>query len=155
MRFIDLFAGLGGFHVALSRRGHTCVFASEIDPILRSLYTQNFGIAPAGDVRQIDLSQVPEFDVLCAGFPCQPFSKAGRQEGFDCERNGDLAAIIVDWLQKRRPPFFILENVPNLLKHDQERTWRWLSRSLRHAGYSIDARVLSAHQLGFDNRGNT
>ncbi|WP_421729441.1 DNA cytosine methyltransferase [Brevundimonas sp.] len=149
MRFIDLFAGLGGFHVALSRLGHKCVFASEIDPQLRGLYERNFGLKAAGDIREIDLAQVPEFDVLCAGFPCQPFSKAGRQEGFDCDQNGDLAGLIIHWLRRRRPPFFILENVPNFLKHDQERSWRWLSRELRHAGYTIDARVLSADELGF------
>lgn len=148
MRFIDLFAGLGGFHVALRRLGHHCVLASEIDPELGRLYKKNFGIQPAGDVRGIDVDLVPDFDILCAGFPCQPFSKAGAQKGLRCAKNGDFADLIVHWLQTRRPQYFILENVPNLLKHDLGQTWRWLSRELRHAGYAVDAKVLSAHELG-------
>lgn len=148
LRFIDLFAGLGGFHVAMRRLGHKCVFAAEIDPELRTLYGRNFGLDAAGDVREVDVNAIPEFDVLCAGFPCQPFSKAGPQKGLECEKNGDLAPLIIRWLQTRRPSYFILENVPNLLRHDQGRTWRWLSRDLRHAGYAIEAKVLSAHDLG-------
>ena len=148
LRFIDVFAGLGGFHVALRRLGHECVFAAEIDPGLRRVYQENFEIEPAADVRELDVERLPDFDVLCAGFPCQPFSKAGSQKGLSCDKNGDLASLIVAWLQARRPPYFILENVPNLLKHDGGRTWRWLSRELRHAGYAVDAKVLSAHELG-------
>lgn len=148
MRFVDLFAGLGGFHVALSRLGHDCVFAAEIDPELQDLYMRNFGLKPVGDLRQVDIAQVPDFDLLCAGFPCQPFSKAGAQKGFDCDKNGDLAALVVQWLQARRPSYFILENVPNFLKHDGGRTWRWLSLELRHAGYSVEAKVLSAKDVG-------
>lgn len=148
MRFIDLFAGLGGFHVALQRLGHHCVLAAEIDPELRTLYGRNFDVEAEGDVRGLDVLGVPDFDVLCAGFPCQPFSKAGPQKGLDCEKNGDFAPLLVRWLQARRPRYFIFENVPNLLRHDEGRTWRWFSRELRHAGYAIDARVLSAHELG-------
>jgi DNA (cytosine-5)-methyltransferase 1 len=148
LRFVDLFAGLGGFHVALSRLGHDCVFAAEIDPELQGLYARNFGLQPAGDLRQVDIGLAPTFDLLCAGFPCQPFSKAGAQKGFDCDKNGDLAALVVEWLRVRRPRYFILENVPNFLKHDRGRSWRWLSLELRHAGYEVDAKVLSAKDLG-------
>jgi DNA (cytosine-5)-methyltransferase 1 len=132
----------------MRRLGHECVFAAEINPELRALYGRNFKIEAVGDVREVDVTELPEFDVLCAGFPCQPFSKAGPQNGFACEKNGDLAPLIVRWLQARRPSYFILENVPNLLRHDDGRTWRWLSRELRHAGYAVDAKVLSAHQFG-------
>ncbi len=83
MKFIDLFAGLGGFHVALRRLGHECVFASEIDSVLQSLYASNFGLKAHGDIRQVDVSSIPPHDILCAGFPCQPFSKAGRQKGLE------------------------------------------------------------------------
>ena len=82
MRFVDLFAGLGGFHVALRRLGYDCVFACEIEPQLKALYEKNFGLEAAGDIRYIDLDAIPKHDILCAGFPCQPFSKAGNQEGF-------------------------------------------------------------------------
>ena len=147
LRFVDLFAGLGGFHVALRRLGHHCVFAAEIDSELRALYDRNFEVEAVGDIRDVNVEQLPEFDLLCAGFPCQPFSKAGPQKGLACEKNGDLAQLIVGWLQARRPTYFILENVPNLLRHDEGRTWRWLSRELRHAGYAVEAKVLSAHEF--------
>ena len=82
LKFIDLFAGLGGFHQALAKLGHECVFASELDGDLAELYRKNFGIKPHGDIRQVDLKAIPDHDILCAGFPCQPFSKAGNQKGF-------------------------------------------------------------------------
>ena len=80
MKFIDLFAGLGGFHVALRRLGHECVFASEIDPTLQALYEQNFDLAAKGDIREVSVSKIPKHDILCAGFPCQPFSIAGEKK---------------------------------------------------------------------------
>lgn len=148
MRFVDLFAGLGGFHVALARLGHQCVLASEIDPELRRLYDRNFGILAHGDVRDIANADIPPHDVLCAGFPCQPFSKAGFQKGLACVKNGDLAGVIVDWARTARPQYLLLENVPNLMRHDGGKTWRWFTQELRHAGYSLDARVLSPHEYG-------
>lgn len=149
LRFVDLFAGLGGFHLGLSRLGHECVLASEIDPELREIYARNFGLEPHGDVRAIDPSSVPAFDVLCGGFPCQPFSKAGSQAGLACERNGDLASVVVTWIKARRPRFVILENVANFERHDGGRTWRWLDQELRHAGYPlVQKMVLSPHRYG-------
>lgn len=148
LRFVDLFAGLGGFHVAMERLGYRCVMAVEIESDLQDLYERNFGMRPEGDVRAIPLSDIPAHDILCAGFPCQPFSKAGSQAGLNCAKNGDLAGVLVDWARAARPRYLLLENVPNLLKHDGGRTWRWLSQELRHAGYSLDAKVLSPHQHG-------
>lgn len=147
LRFIDLFAGVGGFHVAMQRLGHRCVLAVEIEATLRQVYQKNFGITPQGDIRDIPLKGIPEHDILCAGFPCQPFSKAGSQSGLACEKNGSLAAILVEWVRASRPRYLLLENVPNFLSHDKGRTWRWLSQELRHAGYSLDAQVLSPHQF--------
>ena len=89
-RFIDLFAGLGGFHVALNKLGGTCVFAAEWQTHLQDLYFENFGLKPHGDIRDVMAASVPDHDLLCAGFPCQPFSKAGEQLGFECTRQGDL-----------------------------------------------------------------
>ena len=149
LRFVDLFAGLGGFHLGLSRLGHDCVLASEIDPELREIYARNFGLEPHGDVRSIDPSTVPAFDILCGGFPCQPFSKAGAQAGLSCERNGDLASVVVSWIKTLRPKFVILENVANFERHDGGRTWRWLDQELRHAGYPlVQKMVLSPHRYG-------
>jgi DNA (cytosine-5)-methyltransferase 1 len=148
MRFVDLFAGLGGFHVALSKLGHTCVLASEIDPALQKLYEQNFGIKPKGDVRKIKEEDIPRHDILCAGFPCQPFSKAGEQQGLDCPDWGDLFGQVVKFLRASKPRFFILENVPNLERHDGGETWKKMRRRLAGLGYAVDARKLSPHQFG-------
>lgn len=149
MRFVDLFAGLGGFHVALRRLGHECVFACEIEPHLRSLYKDNFGLDAHGDIiHDVDLADIPEHDILCAGFPCQPFSKAGSQKGRDCARNGTLFDSVADILDARKPEYLILENVPNLIRHDKERTWMEMEQRLKSLGYDIDARRLSPHQFG-------
>ena len=148
LRFVDLFAGLGGFHLALSRLGHRCVLASEIDPQLQRAYSKNFGLTPHGDIRGIDPRAVPAHDILCAGFPCQPFSKAGSQLGADCPEYGDLASRIVEWLRSARPQFFILENVPNLVRHRSGSLWQHLSTDLRQAGYDVRFRILSPHNFG-------
>jgi DNA (cytosine-5)-methyltransferase 1 len=99
MRFIDLFAGLGGFHLALAELGHKCVFASELDPRLRELYERNHHLRPEGDIRDIAVEDIPSHDILCAGFPCQPFSKAGDQKGFDCPKWGDLFEFVINAIE--------------------------------------------------------
>jgi DNA (cytosine-5)-methyltransferase 1 len=148
LRFVDLFAGLGGFHVALSRLGHRCVLASEIQAELAKVYEQNFGIRPLGDIRAVSPADIPAHDILCAGFPCQPFSKAGIQLGADCPEYGDLALRIVEWLYHARPKYFILENVPNLVRHRSGNVWRRLSTDLRQAGYDMRFTILSPHSFG-------
>jgi DNA (cytosine-5)-methyltransferase 1 len=149
MRFVDLFAGLGGFHVALSKLGHECVYASEIDKDLQILYQRNFHIQPSGDIREIDLAEIPQHDILCAGFPCQPFSKAGDQKGQQCPQWGDLIDYVIKILKYHKPKYFILENVPNLLKHDDGRTWSRIKNRLRIQGaYHVDAKTLSPHMFG-------
>ncbi len=148
LRFIDLFAGLGGFHVALTRLGHRCVFASEIDERLRGLYEKNFKIKPAGDIRKIAPKDIPGHDILCAGSPCQPFSKAGEQEGLTCPRWGDLLDYVLDVLKYHKPAYVILENVPNLTRHNGGRTWEVLEAGLEKAGYTIKRNTFSPHQFG-------
>jgi DNA (cytosine-5)-methyltransferase 1 len=148
MRFIDLFAGLGGFHVALRQLGHECVFASEIDKGLRELYSNNFGLIPHGDIRKVPIESIPTHDVLCAGSPCQPFSKAGDQTGFDCPKWGDLLEHVIKILQHHKPQYFILENVPNLGRHDSGATFKFLRSRLAEAGYKTDFKYLSPHQFG-------
>ncbi len=148
MRFIDLFAGLGGFHVGLARLGHECVFASELDMNLQKLYEKNFALCPHGDIRTIPAERIPRHHILCAGSPCQPFSKAGEQQGFDCPKWGDLFAHVLRVLKHHKPEYIILENVPNLERHDKGETWSQLKRDLQRAGYDIRTKHLSPHQYG-------
>jgi DNA (cytosine-5)-methyltransferase 1 len=149
MKFIDLFSGLGGFHVALRQLGHNCVFASEIDPQLRELYKRNFGILPEGDVRSIEVSDIPTHDILCAGFPCQPYSKAGEQNGASCPRWGDLfEQHVIRVIKAHKPKYVLLENVPNLGKHNNGHTWNQMQLRLGECGYEVDSAILSPHHFG-------
>jgi len=147
MRFIDLFAGLGGFHQALERLGHRCVFASELGSELATLYERNFGVAPYGDIREW-YESVPAHDILCAGFPCQPFSKAGEQLGFDCPQWGDLFDYVIKIIERHKPRFLIIENVPNIIRHDGGKTWDRVRQRLRGLGYDIDSALMSPHMFG-------
>ncbi|CAE6705965.1 DNA (cytosine-5-)-methyltransferase [Paraburkholderia aspalathi] len=151
-RFVDLFAGLGGFHLALARMGGECVFAAEWKESLRDLYETNFDLKPEGDIRKVHPKDVPDHDILTAGFPCQPFSKAGEQLGFECTEQGNLFFNVAAILKKKKPTYFILENVPNLLKHDEGRTWeeiqKILDKSKSGLGYNIRAERLSPHHFG-------
>ncbi len=159
MKFIDLFAGLGGFHLALESLGHKCVFASELDDELRDLYAQNFPGANEylfGDIR-VNHERVPAHDILCAGFPCQPFSKSGFQNGHSDTR-GTLFHDILVILKKHKPSYVLLENVGNFEQHDGGRTWQVAKAKLQGLGYTVVATehvksgghgLLSPHHLGF------
>lgn len=150
MRFIDLFAGLGGFHKALHELGHECVFASEIDTVLREVYRKNWKIDVHGDIKKIienEIDIIPEHDILCAGFPCQPFSKAGKQLGREDDR-GTLFDEIVKILEFRKPRFFILENVPFIAKHDNEETWKYMKNELERIGYEVEHEIYSPQDFG-------
>jgi len=148
VRFVDLFAGLGGFHLALRRLGHTCVFACEIDKDLQQLYQKNFGMVPRGDIRTIPADGVPDHDVLCAGFPCQPFSKAGGQQGLAHPKWGDLFGYVMKIIDHHKPHYLMLENVPNLEKHDGGRTWEKMKANLEARGYEVREKRLSPHRFG-------
>lgn len=149
LKFIDLFAGLGGFHLALSSLGCECVFASELKSDLRSLYNVNFpGVKVGGDITTIAEADVPEHDVLCAGFPCQPFSQAGKRRGFNDEGRGNLFYEICRILRYHKPEFIILENVSNLLGHDGGNTWRTIKSELDSLSYDVSCAVLSPHEFG-------
>lgn len=152
MKFIDLFAGLGGFHKALHELGHECVFASELDPVLIETYKLNWGndINIHGDIKKIvkdSIELIPNHDILCAGFPCQPFSKAGKQLGRKDER-GTLFDEIVKVLEARKPKFFILENVRFIAKHDNEKTWKAMKVEFDRLGYEVDHHDYSPHDFG-------
>jgi DNA (cytosine-5)-methyltransferase 1 len=134
--------------LALSKLGHRCVFASELDPRLAALYEKNFGFRPAGDIRKIKLKRIPKHDILCAGFPCQPFSKAGEQRGLKCPQWGDLIDYVIAILRRHKPQFFIIENVPNLVRHNRGRTWRKINEQLKRVGYDVEDGKLSPHMFG-------
>lgn len=151
LKFIDLFAGLGGFHKAMHGLGHECVFASELDPTLRTLYKDNWGIEAKGDIRKIvsdEIHTIPEHNILCAGFPCQPYSKAGKQLGRDDIERGTLFDEIVKILEHCTPDYFILENVPFIAKHDNEETWKKMKAEFDRLEYAVDHRNLSPHEFG-------
>ena len=148
MKFVDLFAGLGGFHLALSRLGHECVFACEKEQHLRELYHKNFGLLPHADIRAVDIETIPRHEVLCAGFPCQPFSKAGDQEGFACPKNGDLFEYVLKIIARHRPKHLLLENVPNLKWHNNGDTLGNLEKELKELGYTVKHERLSPHHFG-------
>ena len=134
--FIDLFAGIGGFHLALSSLGAKCVFACEIDKHCRDVYHKNFGIKPFEDITKIQTDLLPPFDILCAGFPCQSFSHAGKQDGF-YDTRGTLFYDICRILKDCQPEYFILENVKNLKSHDQGRTLKIIYDNLHRCGYTM------------------
>jgi len=148
MKFVDLFSGLGGFHLALTDLGHTCVFACEIDPILRDTYKKNFNLYPAGNIRSIKVKNIPKHDILCAGFPCQPFSKAGAQKGLKDKKRGDLFYYIMRIIRHHNPKFLILENVPNIRRHNEGKTWMMMEKRLKNEGYQIYCKDLSPHDFG-------
>lgn len=148
MKFIDLFSGLGGFHLAAADLGAKCVFACEIDKGLQDLYKRNFGIEPTGDIRDVSIDDIPLHDLLCAGFPCQPFSKAGSQEGWNDKIRGTVFENVVKILEARRPEMVILENVAHFVRHDDGNTYRKVQQELERIGYEVDYAQLSPHQFG-------
>lgn len=150
--FIDLFAGLGGFHIAMQELGCKCVFASELKDDLRKLYEENYpGARIEGDITKIAPSDIPPHDILCAGFPCQPFSQAGKQQGFnDDKQRGNLFDYICAIVQYHRPKYIFLENVSNLKGHDHGNTWAVIHQRLEDLEYDVpEPAILSPHQFGW------
>ena len=149
-KFIDLFAGIGGFHQAMEQLGGECVFASEIDKYAIETYYENYGINSDCNIRDIDEKDIPKHDVLCAGFPCQTFSKAGKQLGFNDETKGTLFFEIERILKYHKTKYIVLENVRNLVSHDNKKTWNTIYSHLKEIGYRLtkDPIIISPHQLG-------
>lgn len=145
--FIDLFAGIGGFHQALSHFEAKCVFASEIDKHACQTYQDNYAIKPFGDITQIDEQDIPAHDILCAGFPCQAFSISGKQQGFNDVR-GTLFFDIVRIIKYHTPKIVLLENVKNLAKHDNGNTLNVILTHLNDLGYDVYHQVLNASRFG-------
>ena len=133
-KFIDLCCGIGGFHYALKKLGHECVMASDINEECRKNYKINHKINPLGDLTKIDIETIPNFDILCAGFPCQPFSKAGEQKGFEDNR-GNIFFDICKIIKYHKPKYLILENVRNLATHDNGNTWKIIKKNIDNLNY--------------------
>ena len=148
-KFIDLFAGIGGFHQAMVQLGGQCVYASEIDKFCIERYKENYNIDADHDITKINPEEVPDHDVLCGGFPCQTFSKAGKQKGFE-ETRGTLFFHIEKILQAKKPKYIVLENVRNLVSHDNGNTWKVIRQHIIDCGYRITENpiIISPHQLG-------
>lgn len=155
-RFIDLFCGIGGFRLAFERAGGECVFSSDRDKYSQITYEANFGEKPLGDIYSISVGDIPQHDILCAGFPCQPFSLAGvskklslgRKHGFDDEKQGNLFFEIAKILEYHQPSAFVLENVKNLKSHDKGRTFEIIYRTLTEVlHYQVEYKIIDAQSL--------
>ena len=147
MKFIDLFSGIGGFHIALNNMGAKCVFACDIDEDCRKTYKKNFNIEPQGDITKIDIDFIPEHDVLCAGFPCQPFSVCGKKEGFN-DKRGNFIFYILDIVKIRNPKVIFLENVKHLKYHDKGKTLSKILSEFKKLGFYISWKILNAKDYG-------
>lgn len=145
--FIDLFCGIGGFHLALASFGAKCVFASDIDSRARAIYKNNFRFEPEGDITKIKNKEIPPHDILCAGFPCQPFSISGNKKGFS-DPHGKLFYQIIRIARFHKPKILFLENVKNLKTHDNCETMAEIRKQLNRIGYDVYDEVLSASDFG-------
>ena len=155
LKFIDLFAGIGGFHIALKSLGMECVFTSEIDKFARKTYLANFKDKYldhpnlfAGDIWKVDYKKIPDFDILCGGFPCQPFSQAGHKKGFKDNKDGNLFFSIEQILKIKKPKAFFLENVRHLKNHENGNTFKIIYSTLQKLGYSFDYKIIKASEFG-------
>ncbi|MEK6835125.1 MAG: DNA cytosine methyltransferase [Nanoarchaeota archaeon] len=146
-KFIDLFAGIGGFRIALEKHGAKCVFSSEWDKEAQKTYKENFGEMPHGDITKINEKDIPKHDIICAGFPCQAFSISGKQRGFKDTR-GTLFFDIVRIAKYHQPKILFLENVKNLVKHYQGNTLKIILKILDETGYDTYYKVLTASHYG-------
>lgn len=159
-KFIDLFAGIGGFRIAFQNLGGKCVFSSEWNKYSQKTYEANFGEVPFGDITKIDETTIPDHDILIGGFPCQPFSIAGvskknalgREHGFKDKTQGTLFFDIVRILEHKRPKAFLLENVKNLVSHDRGKTFEVITGALKELNYTIHHQVLNGKHFVPQNR---
>lgn len=158
VKFIDLFAGIGGFRIAMEQAAESvgfqtrCVFSSDIDDACARAYSANFGDTPAGDIKAVDAEEIPDHDVLLAGFPCQSFSIIGKGQGFKETTQGTLFFDIARILEAKQPRAFVLENVKGLVSHDGGRTLKIIMETLRDLGYTAEYKVLNALDFGLPQK---
>ncbi len=152
MKFIDLFAGIGGIRKAFEDENYQCIFSSEWDKFAAQTYAANYNEIPYGDITKINEYDIPDHDLLLAGFPCQPFSNIGKREGFEHETQGTLFFDVLRILKAKQPKMFLLENVKGLLNNDNGNTFRIIINSLKSIGYSVFHDVLDAQNFGLAHR---
>ena len=153
IKFIDLFAGIGGIRKGFEDKNTVCVFSSEWDRFASKTYEENYGEKPKGDITKINEKDIPDHDILLAGFPCQPFSHIGRREGFTHETQGTLFFDVLRILKEKRPKAFLLENVKGLVTHDKGNTLKVIMRALEEElGYSVFYEILDAQRFGLPQR---
>ena len=150
-KFIDLFAGIGGFHLALSSLGAECVYANEWDKFAQAVYKDNFGIEPEDDITKVDENTIPDHDILCAGFPCQAFSISGKQRGFEDSR-GTLFFDVARVVKAKRPKVVFMENVKNFAVHDNGNTLAVVKATMEQLGYTFYQKVLNAVNYGMPQK---
>jgi DNA (cytosine-5)-methyltransferase 1 len=151
MTFIDLFAGLGGFRLALESLGAKCVYSNEWNKVVQKVYAENFGDTPEGDITKVDEKTIPEHDILCAGFPCQAFSISGKQRGFEDSR-GTLFFDVARIVKEKKPKIVFMENVKNFATHDKGHTLEVVKRTMEELGYTFYQKVLNAVDYGIPQR---
>ncbi|MBP3702423.1 MAG: DNA cytosine methyltransferase [Lachnospiraceae bacterium] len=147
MTFIDLFAGLGGFRLALESLGAKCVYSNEWDKAVIEVYKENFGDVPEGDITQVDENSIPNHDILCAGFPCQAFSISGKQKGFEDSR-GKLFFDVARIVKAKKPKIVFMENVKNFAKHDNGHTLEVAQKTMEELGYTFYQKILNSVDFG-------
>lgn len=151
MKFIDLFAGLGGFRIALESLGAECVYSNEWDKQVQKVYEENFGEIPDGDITKVNENMIPDHDILCAGFPCQAFSISGKQQGFDDSR-GTLFFDVARIVRAKKPKIVFMENVKNFAKHDNGRTLAVVKSTMEELGYNFYKSILNAADYGIPQK---
>ncbi|MBE6841283.1 MAG: DNA cytosine methyltransferase [Ruminococcus sp.] len=151
LTFIDLFAGLGGFRLALESLGAKCVYSNEWDKSVRKVYTDNFGDVPDDDITKVDEESIPDHDILCAGFPCQAFSISGKQRGFEDSR-GTLFFDVARIVKAKKPKIVFMENVKNFATHDNGNTLEVVRKTMDELGYSFNQKVLNSVDYGIPQK---
>lgn len=150
-KFIDLFAGLGGFRLALESLGAVCVYSNEWDLSAQEVYNTNFGEIPGGDITKVNEKTIPDHDILCAGFPCQAFSISGKQRGFEDTR-GSLFFDVARIVKEKRPKIVFMENVKNFATHDNGKTLKTVQTIMEELGYSFNQKVLNSVDYGIPQK---
>jgi DNA (cytosine-5)-methyltransferase 1 len=145
--FIDLFCGIGSFHYSFKKLGWECIMSCDIDKAVKETYKTNYGMIPLGDITEIEPKQVAPYDILCAGFPCQPFSQCGQHKGFEDTR-GTLFFHIMKFVAYHKPKVMVLENVQGLLNHDGGKTFERIQTDIISAGYTLTYKVIKCSDYG-------